>query len=95
MGKKVKILEKDVTRQIRDYLKYKKIWHWKQFQTLGSKPGVSDILGIYKGRFLAIEVKKPGGKLSEHQVKFLDIVNSEGGIGFMATCIEDVDANLP
>lgn len=60
--------------------------------------GVSDLLGIMPdGRFLAIEVKKPyikgkqqAGKASEEQMKFLTEINSRGGIGFVAACLQDV-----
>ena len=71
MIKKPKVLERDITRGIREYLRFKNIFHWKVFQTLGATPGVPDIIGIYDGgRFLGIEVKTPKGKLSEHQEIF-------------------------
>lgn len=56
--------------------------------------GVSDILGIYKGRMLAIEVKNKGNKPSPAQKEFLDNVNHHGGIGFVAYNLEDVIENL-
>jgi hypothetical protein len=46
--------------------------------------GVSDILGIFNGRFLAIEVKSKTGIVSEHQRVFLRRINEEGGIAFVA-----------
>ena len=54
--------------------------------------GVADIIGIYKGRFLAIEVKTPKTKnrVSEDQRRFLDNISGHGGIAFVATGIEDV-----
>lgn len=51
--------------------------------------GVSDILGIWKGKFLAIEVKSETGRLSIEQKNFITRVNEEGGIAFMARSIED------
>jgi hypothetical protein len=56
--------------------------------------GVADILGIYKGRFLAIEVKVKGKYPTREQKAFLERVNAEGGIGFVARSIEDVVAKL-
>lgn len=85
-----KVKESDITKEIRDLLSRVGIFHRKIFQTLGSDKGISDILGIYKGRFLAIEVKKPGGKPSQHQKEFLDEVNRHGGIGFVARSAEEV-----
>lgn len=52
--------------------------------------GVSDIIGIYKGRFLAIEVKKPGAKPTNHQWNFLKAVHENGGIALVARSVEDV-----
>lgn len=92
---KPKIKEADITRQIRQYLDMQGIFHWKQWQGPMSQPkGVSDIIGIYKGRFLAIEIKKPGGKLTPMQAVFILKVNASGGIGFMATSIDDVIERL-
>lgn len=90
-----KTLESDITRRIRQYLDLIGVFHWKQWQGPMSQPrGVSDILGCCKGKLLAIEVKKPGGKLSEYQEKFLNSVNAAGGVGFMACSVDEVDAEL-
>lgn len=88
------ISERDITRQIRDVLKYHGIFHWKVHQGLGSTPGVADILGCYKGRLLAIEVKAPKGRLSEHQVRFLERVSQEGGIAIVAYSVDAVIGQL-
>ena len=53
-----------------------------------------DIEGIYKGRHLAIEVKTDKGKLTEGQWNYLCLVNDNGGIGFMARSVEDVENYL-
>lgn len=82
----MKLTEKEVTKQIKTILKTLRIFHWKQYTggVFAGTPGVSDILGIYKGRMLAIEVKGKGGRVSEDQQKFIDRVNAEGGIGVIA-----------
>lgn len=57
--------------------------------------GVSDILGIYHGRFLAIEVKTPiNKKRTESQEKFIKNIKDNGGIAFYATSIDDVKKGL-
>lgn len=86
--------ERDITRQIRDCLKYHGVFHWKVHQGLGSTPGVADILGCYKGRLLAIEVKAGKGRLSEAQAKFLNRVRDEGGIAIVAYSVEAVIGQL-
>jgi hypothetical protein len=47
-----------------------------------------------RGKFLAIEVKNAKGRLSSHQEAFLNRVNEEGGIAFVARSVDDVIDNL-
>lgn len=57
--------------------------------------GCSDIIGQLKtGAFLAIECKRPGRKLTDEQGAFLATVNRHGGLGFVATSIEDCASAL-
>jgi Holliday junction resolvase len=86
--------EKDITREIRGYLRIKGVWHFKVHQGLGSAPGVADIIGCHKGRMLCIEVKTDKGRLSPHQEVFLEKVKQEGGLAFVARSVEDVIQNL-
>lgn len=58
------------------------------------KAGVSDILGVLRGRFIAIEVKTPTGRLSKSQAKFLDEVKANGGMALVARSVQDVDDYL-
>ena len=82
--------EKEITKAIRGTLKALGIFHWKVLQGLGSTPGVPDILGIWQGKLLGIECKTQKGKLSHHQEKFIERINREGGIAFVARSIDDV-----
>jgi hypothetical protein len=54
--------------------------------------GASDLIGIGpRGRMLAVEVKMPGGTITEEQQLFLDLVEERGGIAVCATSPEDVE----
>jgi len=54
------------------------------------KTGISDIIGFLKdGRFLAIEKKRKGEKVSDEQKLFIDKVQSCGGVAGVAITIED------
>ena len=86
--------EKEITASIRMVLRTFGIFHWKVWQGLGSEKGVSDIIGIYKGKFLAIEVKTEKGRLSKHQEEFLDHVVWNGGIAIVARSVDDVFEGL-
>lgn len=58
-------------------------------------PGVSDILGVLPGgRFLAIEVKRPGGKLSAEQAAFLSRVRMAGGLALVVTSLGELREGL-
>jgi hypothetical protein len=56
------------------------------------KVGSADILGILRpsGRFLAIEVKKPGEKPSDEQIAFLLAIRDAGGVAIVAYSLDDV-----
>lgn len=42
-------------------------------------PGGADLLGIYRGRFVAIEIKTSTGKQTDEQRTFQDLVTRLGG----------------
>jgi len=82
--------EASLTRAIRGLLNSLGIWHFKHWGGPMGEPGVSDIIGCYHGRFMAIEVKAPSGKISEAQQAFIDSVNAAGGLAFVARSVDDV-----
>ncbi len=53
--------------------------------------GLPDIIGCVQGRFVGIEVKRPGREhtLAPLQRSTLDAIQSEGGIAFMSTSVEE------
>lgn len=97
--------EQEVKRQISDFLNFKGIFFWWNHSTGLYDPinkkyrkrngrydlnGTSDILGIYKGKLLAIEVKAGSNRPSQHQTLFLTRVIEQGGVALVAWSIEDV-----
>lgn len=101
--------EKEIENQILNFLTKIGIFAWKNQSTGIYDPvkkvyrksnnrhhikGVSDILGIINGRFLAIEVKSENGTLSPEQRIFIARINSEGGIAFVARGINQVAREL-
>ena len=58
------------------------------------RKGVSDILGIWKGKFVAIEVKIKGRYATKEQEEFIEDVNKSGGIGLIAYSLEMVQERL-
>lgn len=87
--------EQDIQTSIMNYIKSIGGLPVK-FNNMGiyATAGVSDILACIKGRFVAIEVKKPGGKPSALQLNFINAINSIGGIAFWTDNLDDVKDKL-
>jgi len=77
-------------RDIKNLLRTLGIFNFSVLQGLGATPGIPDILAIHKGLFVGIEVKAAGGKPSDHQKRFLEIIRDQGGIAILAYSVEDV-----
>ncbi len=102
--------ERDVQSAVLTYLKLCQSVAWAQRMNTGQATfetthgrrhvrfafvGCADIIGQLKnGRFLAIEVKRPGGKPTPDQQAFIDMVNRHGGVAFVADCVATVEAVL-
>jgi hypothetical protein len=99
-------VEQGIQRAVLDYLRWKGIPCYKHQNAGIRKPdggyipthtrGVSDIIGCIPktGRFLAIEVKRPGNKPTAEQQQFIDTINAAGGLAFVARSVEEVDEAL-
>jgi hypothetical protein len=67
----------------------------QRYRPITSMKGVSDILGVVDGVFVAIEVKSPSNKKRpEHQQEFLDKVIAVGGVAFFADSVDTVKEEL-
>lgn len=96
--------EQEIQKTIIDYLKLKKYVTFKHRnvgifkQKTGSyiplsfgEKGISDVIACSpKGTFVAVEVKKKGGKPSPDQLDFLERIKANGGIGILAYSLDDV-----
>lgn len=99
----IKLKESDVQKLILQYLHLRKIYCWvnkttgtwdnnlKIYRKGTTFKGVSDILGILPdGRFLAIEVKVKYNKPSPEQIEFIDNINRNKGVAFVAYSLDEV-----
>lgn len=59
-----------------------------------ARMGVPDILACVKGRFVAIEVKRPKQKPRPTQLAWLDAIERAGGVAFWATSVEEVQDKI-
>lgn len=54
--------------------------------------GQPDIQGIYRGRYIGLEVKTPKGKQNDNQIEFEGRVKSAGGFYRVVRSIDDLIA---
>ena len=88
------MLERDVVAAIKKYLATlgEDIFFWKEHGGPYGTSGIPDIICCYKGRFLGLEAKLPGGKLTALQRRALDKINAAGAIGRRVETVDDVKA---
>lgn len=56
----------------------------------GLPAGFADLFGVLPdGRFVAIEVKTPAGRLMPHQRRFLEAITRMGGVAGVARSVDD------
>jgi hypothetical protein len=98
--------ESEVQRSILQYLAIKKVFHYRnnsgaivstykgkeRFMRFGAL-GSPDIICIIKGRFVGIEVKRPGGKQNPNQLQFQKDLEKAGGLYVLAYSLDDVIKN--
>ena len=88
------MLEKDIVAAIRRYLGTlgDDVFFWKEHGGPYGVSGVPDIICCYKGRFLGLEAKLPGSRLTPLQRRALEKINRAGGIARRVECVVDVKA---
>lgn len=85
------MLEDKVQDNIKSYLTKKRIYHWR-FQAQSNLNGIPDILCLYKGFFIGLELKREkGGHATQLQLRKIKNINDNGGIGVLVRSVEDVD----
>lgn len=86
--------EKTIENRIKRYLDSIGAWHIKTHGNIFSKVGTPDIIACVNGHFVAIEVKRPGGVISELQKYHIKAIQKSGGIAFVAYSLEETKQHL-
>ena len=86
------MLERDIVAAVKRYLASlgSDVFFWKEHGGPYGVSGVPDIICCYKGRFLGLEAKLPGGRLTELQKRALEKINRAGGIARRVESVDDV-----
>lgn len=85
-------LERSITDKIMRWLRAQpECWCFKVAGSAGQQRGVPDIVCSWKGRFIALEVKRPQkGCLTPLQAKTIENINARGGAAFVVHGLEEV-----
>ena len=78
------MLERDLIKEIKKWLESKNVLVWKFHGSSFGPKGFPDLFGILpgafdQGRFLGIEIKKPGKKPTVLQMTILKRISDHGG----------------
>ncbi len=88
-----RLSESEIQRAVFEHLRERSMpgveyWHVPHNQTSrrhsGYRAGVSDINAVHRGKFYALELKKPGGRASQEQLEFVAAINTAGGYACVA-----------
>lgn len=99
----VKLSERDIQSQVTDWLTLKGIFWYRQntgamtrdykgrrrFIRFGAR-GAPDIVCCIRGKYVAIELKRPGGRQTSEQAAFEANLKLAGGIYILGHSLEDV-----
>lgn len=83
------MLESKIQKDIRAYLTKKRVYHWR-FQAQTNLNGIPDILCLYKGFFIGLELKQENGVATGLQLRKIKNINDNGGIGLIVKSVEEV-----
>lgn len=87
--------EKRIENSIKQWLETNNFWLIKiQGGCNAPSTGVPDILTCIKGRFVAIEVKTPTGKITKIQQYQIDQINKSGGFSVVVTSLSELRMEL-
>ena len=88
------IRERRIQRDIIGYLRGRGAWVFNVHGSPYQQVGVPDLLVGYQGRLYALEVKRPGGRLSPVQAKVIEEIRSSGCIAARVESVEEAEELL-
>ena len=86
-----KTKESKLEQDIEKFMQRKGIWQLARYQAQSNQNGLPDRLYLYKGYLLGLELKTDDGKPTKLQLKKLDAINKNGGIGLIVRNVGTVE----
>lgn len=75
------------------YLREHRIWHFRANAGVGPS-GLPDIIAIYKGYFIGLEIKTPTGRPTELQLLMQKSIREAGAISEIVRSVDEVEEIL-
>jgi hypothetical protein len=85
--------ERKLKVEVQNMLNEAGAWYFMPVPT-GMQAATLDFLGCYKGRFFAIETKRPGEKPTERQTMVMQQIKDAGGFSCWGDNIADIWARF-
>ena len=85
-----KTKESKLEEEIERFMSKRGIWQLARYHAQSNQNGLPDRLYLYKGFLLGLELKTDEGKPTKLQLKKLDAINKNGGIGLIVRNVETV-----
>ena len=86
-----KTKESKLEQDIEKFMQRKGIWQLARYQAQSNQNGLPDRMYLYKGYLLGLELKTDEGKPTKLQLKKLDAINKNGGIGLIVRNVKTVE----
>lgn len=85
-----KTKESKLEEEVERLMQKKGIWQLARYQAQSNQNGLPDRLYLYKGYLLGLELKTDEGKPTNLQLKKLEEINKNGGIGLIIRNVETI-----
>ena len=86
-----KTKESKLEEEIERFMNKKGIWQLARYQAQSNQNGLPDRLYLYKGFLLGLELKTDEGEPTKLQLRKIDEINKNGGIGLIVKNVKIVD----
>lgn len=83
--------ESNLEKEVETYMSNKGVWQLARYQAQSSQNGLPDRLYLYHGYLLGLELKASKGTPTNLQLKKLDAINKNGGIGVIIKTIKELE----
>lgn len=81
--------ETDLQNKVISYLDGRQIFNFR-YQAASNQYGMPDIIAIYRGYFVGLELKTDDGKPTELQLRMLNAIKNAGGYADIIRSVTDI-----